>query len=325
MSFKGSTAKITNTSGGDLLIAGKSAILHFNAVIAPGSDTERLEAEDPLIWFAINYGAAGISGPWDPINQDLIAFTLFQGTPAGPRTFAVSLGFYGDQWTELDNRIELEIDVVKLEPRTLLFYPVITDESQRQRERAWLESLVMHEGGMKAQIERSMPVIIGEYRVERAVLVDSTLVAPDHGRDLAFLALNELPYVPGIRTQFHIAILSPEIHKGAGRFVGYAGRGRTSAFNWSDSMREGTMVVERQLGHNMGLSHVQCPGTGHYNPIYPDSDGRLDFDAYEIREYNASSPYVRKKELHYDFMAYCHPNWVSSYSYERMIDFQLGR
>ena len=325
MSFKGSTAKITNTSGGDLLIAGKPAILHFNAVIAPGSDTERLEAEDPLIWFAVNYGVGATSGPWDPINEDLRAFTLFQGTPSGLRSFAVSLGFYDDQWTELDNRIELVIEVVTLEPSTLLFYPVITDESQRQRERAWLESLVMHEGGMKAQIERSMPVIIGEYLVERAVLVDSTLVDPDQGRDLAFLALNELPYVPGNRTHYHIAILSPEIHKGAGRAAGYAGRGGTSALNWRDSMREGTMVFERQLGHNMGLSRVQCPGTSHYNPFYPDSDGRLDNDAYELREYNASSPYVRKKELHYDFMAYCHPKWVSSYSYERMIAFQLRR
>lgn len=325
MSFKGSTAKITNTSGGDLLIAGKAAILHFNAVIAPGSDTERLEAEDPLIWFAVNYGVAGISGAWDPINQDLIAYTVYQGTPSGSRSFDVSLGFYDDQWTALENRIELEIEVVTLEPSTLLFYPVITDESQRRRERAWLESLVMHEGGMKAQIERSMPVIIGDYRVERAVLVDSTLVDPDHGRDLAFLALNKLPNVPGIRSHYHIAILSPEIHKGAGVAAGYAGGGGRSAINWSDSMREGAMVIEHQLGHNMGLSHVQCPGTGHYNPIYPDSDGHLDFDAYEIRDYNASLPYVRKKELHFDFMAYCHPKWVSSYSYERMIEFQLRR
>lgn len=80
---------------------------------------------------------------------------------------------------------------------------------------------------------------------------------------------------------------------------------------------EGTLAQE--LGHAMGRAHAPCGGAGDVDPDYPYARANLGVFGWDVVEKEIVDPGSRV----FDFMSYCHPNWVSDYTfaglYERMV------
>jgi hypothetical protein len=83
------------------------------------------------------------------------------------------------------------------------------------------------------------------------------------------------------------------------------------------SGNEGTLAQE--LGHAMGRAHAPCGGAAAVDPDYPYGRANIGVFGWDIVDHELVDPGSRV----YDFMSYCHPNWVSDYTfgglYERMV------
>jgi hypothetical protein len=71
-------------------------------------------------------------------------------------------------------------------------------------------------------------------------------------------------------------------------------------------------VVVHEVGHNEGLQHVFCPfaQAASPDPTYPYQNGLLGTWGFGIISLELKSPDNR-----YDYMSYCNPSWVSSWSW----------
>jgi len=80
---------------------------------------------------------------------------------------------------------------------------------------------------------------------------------------------------------------------------------------------EGTLAQE--LGHAMGRAHAPCGGAQAVDEDYPYGRANIGVFGYDIVDKELIDPEDRV----FDFMSYCHPNWVSDYTfaglYERMV------
>lgn len=83
------------------------------------------------------------------------------------------------------------------------------------------------------------------------------------------------------------------------------------------SGNEGTLAQE--LGHAMGRAHAPCGGAAAVDPDYPYGRANIGVYGWDIVDHEIIDPGSRV----FDFMSYCHPNWVSDYTfsglYERMV------
>lgn len=83
------------------------------------------------------------------------------------------------------------------------------------------------------------------------------------------------------------------------------------------SGNEGTLAQE--LGHAMGRAHAPCGGAGDVDPGYPYGRANIGVFGWDVVDRQLVDPGSRI----FDFMSYCHPNWVSDYTfaglYERMV------
>ncbi len=80
---------------------------------------------------------------------------------------------------------------------------------------------------------------------------------------------------------------------------------------------EGTLAQE--LGHAMGRAHAPCGGAQDVDPDYPYGRANIGVFGWDIVDKDLVDPGSRV----FDFMSYCHPTWVSDYTfaglYERMM------
>lgn len=72
----------------------------------------------------------------------------------------------------------------------------------------------------------------------------------------------------------------------------------------------GTLVHE--VGHTQGLNHVYCPfaEAASPDPSYPYENGLLGQWGFGLISFNLYAP-----DSHYDYMSYCGPSWVSTWSW----------
>lgn len=78
------------------------------------------------------------------------------------------------------------------------------------------------------------------------------------------------------------------------------------------------MTVAHELGHNLGLRHVQCKKEAGVDINYPFEEGQVGLWGYNIFSG------ILKTPAHRDFMSYCTPEWISEYHYRKILSRRGG-
>lgn len=74
-------------------------------------------------------------------------------------------------------------------------------------------------------------------------------------------------------------------------------------------------VFAHELGHNHGRKHSPCGGPKSPDPTYPHPDGIIGDWGFDISDGTLHAP-----DLSRDFMSYCDPAWVSSFTYNALFE-----
>lgn len=97
----------------------------------------------------------------------------------------------------------------------------------------------------------------------------------------------------------------------AGTGSPWAARHRASASGIRGA--NGTSVVTHEVGHNQGLKHNPGCGAAGPEPTWPYEDD----SPITSQGYNLYSQRLYDGQATHDYMSYCHPWWVSDFSYEK--------
>ena len=76
-------------------------------------------------------------------------------------------------------------------------------------------------------------------------------------------------------------------------------------------------VMAHELGHNMSLLHAPCGGAGGLDPFFPTATASIGVWGYDIGA-DRLIPATHK-----DLMSYCHPQWISDYSFAKALRYRL--
>ena len=79
-------------------------------------------------------------------------------------------------------------------------------------------------------------------------------------------------------------------------------------------------TLTHELGHNQGLQHAPCGGTGGADQDYPYEGGVTGVWGYDMHAGRLVNPFLYK-----DVMGYCSPTWVSDYHFKRAMGFRERR
>jgi hypothetical protein len=99
---------------------------------------------------------------------------------------------------------------------------------------------------------------------------------------------------------------------------GVAGLGYISApaaIGW-DHQPSATEVMAHELGHNFGRVHAPCGGPLLTDGSYPYGGAEIGVSGYDILSGSLQSSSLK------DLMSYCHPHWISDYTYRNILDFR---
>ncbi len=73
-------------------------------------------------------------------------------------------------------------------------------------------------------------------------------------------------------------------------------------------------TLAHELGHNLNLHHAPCGGAAAPDPRFPYDGGAIGVWGYDFRENRVVNSF-----LYRDVMGYCHPAWISDYSFKRAL------
>jgi len=104
---------------------------------------------------------------------------------------------------------------------------------------------------------------------------------------------------------------------GVANVPGFTGMGEYYPFQ-----EMGTLNMH-EIGHNLGRSHVYCPGGNAANPdsTYPIPEGRISSAVTGPEAYHGFN--IETLKIHpptaYDYMSYCGNSWISPHTYKAMM------
>ena len=92
---------------------------------------------------------------------------------------------------------------------------------------------------------------------------------------------------------------------GGGASVGYDGASETE-------------IISHELGHSWGRSHAPCGINGNTDPNYPYSSGNIGVYGMDVSTATLYPPSTA------EVMSYCHPQWISDYTYTGVYNWRNG-
>ena len=105
-----------------------------------------------------------------------------------------------------------------------------------------------------------------------------------------------------------------------GYYVGILRSGGGSAVSRSVSVSGlYAETIAHELGHNLSLGHAPCGNPQTLDRNYPYEDGSIGAWGYDLSRGLLIPPEMS------DLMSYCHPRWISDYSFSKALKYRLER
>ena len=89
------------------------------------------------------------------------------------------------------------------------------------------------------------------------------------------------------------------------------------AIGW-DHLPSASSVLAHEIGHNWSYGHTRCNGSeSNPDPGYPYPGGAIGAYGYDLW-----SSALKDKTTYKDVMSYCNPQWISDYTYKKILAFR---
>lgn len=102
-----------------------------------------------------------------------------------------------------------------------------------------------------------------------------------------------------------------------GGVVGIGFLGGRAAIGWDRNYRLASETLAHELGHSFNRPHAPCGGVAGTDPNYPYPGANIGVSGLEIDKLEVKPPTKYK-----DIMSYCHPTWISDYTYMRVLHYR---
>ena len=96
--------------------------------------------------------------------------------------------------------------------------------------------------------------------------------------------------------------------------ISYIGAGTSVGYNGSTALE----IVSHELGHAWGRSHAPCGISGATDPSYPYPGGNIGVYGMDVSTTTLYPPATA------EVMSYCHPQWISDYTYTGVYNWRVG-
>ena len=153
--------------------------------------------------------------------------------------------------------------------------------------------------------------------------LDLTTAKPDPWtRALAALKLKRLADPKTVGTYLVGAVNAP-VAGGELAGLAYAAPGRATRAGGEvlvldgsepDSINDFASICAHELGHALGRAHSPCGDPAGVDPAYRPAGGLTGATGVDLL-----GAVAKDGKSHYDVMAYCHPRWISAYTYSEVL------
>ena len=159
---------------------------------------------------------------------------------------------------------------------------------------------------------------VGAYSVDVRAIYTTTapVLESGNGNDAWGTILNEVLALRGADAspRYYYGVVKTGYGGGVAG-IGYVGGNARTSIGW-DVMSSAPSTVAHELGHNMGRLHAPCGGPGGPDPFYPYSGGLIGVSGLDVSTLAIKSAFIA------DLMGYCHPSWISDYSWKGMLTYR---
>jgi hypothetical protein len=163
-----------------------------------------------------------------------------------------------------------------------------------------------------------LPIADTDRNIHAEYVTDALVLESDNANGAWGTVLSELyalRVTEGGSGHYYGVVKTPYTSGVAG--MGYLGW--PAAVGW-DRLPSGSGVAAHELGHNWNRAHAPGCGVASPDPGYPYADGKIGVWGLDVGSEALKSP-----AIHYDFMSYCGPDWVSDYNYEAILDYRQAQ
>jgi hypothetical protein len=140
----------------------------------------------------------------------------------------------------------------------------------------------------------------------------------DDGNNAWNTIINELDALrtaDGVLPQEHYyGVVDPSYSSG---IAGLGFVGGPTAMGWDKGIND--QILAHEIGHNWNRNHAPCGGPAGVDPGYPYPNAALGVEGFDVATLTIYGP-----NSAFDLMSYCHPYWVSDYTYEGVLAYRVG-
>jgi hypothetical protein len=96
--------------------------------------------------------------------------------------------------------------------------------------------------------------------------------------------------------------------------ISYIGANASVGYDGSSAVE----IISHELGHSWGRSHAPCGINGNTDPNYPYPAGNIGMYGFDVATSTLYPPSTA------EVMSYCHPQWISDYTYTGVYNWRVG-
>ena len=194
------------------------------------------------------------------------------------------------------------IDVVEVPPMEVTVVPVLNATAPDSSIFEWVTDITK-DSHIVSMLRWAFPFSEFSART-RETYVTSRDLTTDDGRWGLILDLEAVRSAEnGTGYYYGTALSKTGLVRGIARLGGWVSMGKP-------------LVAElaHEVGHSLNLSHAPCGDAGNPDPDFPYPGGSIGAWGYDFRDGTVVNRGVA------DVMGYCHPAWISDFSYRKVLD-----